>query len=163
MFNKFCTNIFFCAALLLVGCNDASSQQQKMPDFTFTRLDEHPFKKSDIDSSKNSVLILFDTSCSHCQAEIADIGKKYNSFKNVNFYLITLDEKKEIDIFMNKYGKVLKNKPNVTLLKDSFREFIPKFNPTKYPSVYVYSTNLTLIEYFGGETDVKKIVAAANK
>ncbi|MDF3078818.1 MAG: alkyl hydroperoxide reductase/Thiol specific antioxidant/Mal allergen [Sphingobacteriaceae bacterium] len=158
-------NLFIVLSLLtVVGCHRAKSQQHQgsdMPDFTFYTLkDSTAFTKDDIESGKKSVLILFDTSCSHCQAEMDSIGKHYNEFKNLNFYLVTLDAKAEIARFMDKYGAALKGKKNVMILLDSGHEFIPKFQPTKYPAMYVYSEKKRLVKSFFGQKDVEEVLEA---
>ena len=132
-----------------------------MPRFTFyTYEDATPFTTDDIEHGRKSVIVLFDTNCSHCQAEIDSIGKHYDEFKKVDIYLITLDAKPEIERFMNTYGAALNGKNNVAILLDTNREFIPKFQPTKYPALYVYSENKKLIKYFAGQNDIKEIVKA---
>lgn len=150
--------------LIVVGCHGVKSQQHQgneMPDFTFYTLkDSTAFTDEDIEPGKKSILILFDTSCSHCQAEMDSIGKRYNEFKHVNFYLVTLDAKPEIATFMNKYGSGLNGKKNVTILLDSGHEFIPKFQPTKYPAMYVYSEHKKLIKSFFGQKDVEDVLEA---
>jgi len=158
IFSNFCF-------LLLIGILPTSAQTRDsiMPDFKFFRLeDSSPFTKNNIDSKKKSIIILFDTSCSHCQDEIAAIGKQYSDFKNVNLYLVSMDIKTAIEVFMEKYGKELKGRKNVTVLQDSSNDFVPKFNPTKFPAMYIYSENKKLISYFGGQKDIKEIVKVVN-
>lgn len=150
--------------LTIVGCHRVKSQQHlggEMPEFTFYRLkDSSAFTNENIEPGKKSLIILFDTSCSHCQAEMDSIGKHYNEFKKVNFYLVTLDAKPEIATFMNKYGAGLNGKKNVIILLDSAHEFIPKFQPTKYPAMYVYSEKKKLIKTFFGQKDVEEVLEA---
>lgn len=152
--------------LVMIGCQRAAKSQQSstasMPDFTFYTLgDSLPFTKANIEEGKKSIVILFDVSCSHCQDEIASIGKRFGEFQDVNFYLVSFDDKNAIQRFMASYGKVLNGKSNVRVLQDSAHEFIPKFQPTKYPALYVYSEKKTLIKYFAGESEVGDIIAAA--
>ena len=148
---------------LLAGCSNAKSQQPKaavMPDFKFYRLDDTPFTRNDITAGKKSMVILFDTSCEHCQHEMEDIGSRYADFKDINFYLVSLDDKPEITGFMQTFGKELNGKDNVTVLQDKDHLFIPKFLPTKYPAMYIYSAKQQLIEYIGGQKDVEDVIAA---
>ena len=48
---------------------------------------------------------------------------------------------------MNKYRSNLNGKKNVTLLQDLKNEFIDKFKPRKYPSMFLYSAEKKLIDY----------------
>ena len=71
-------------------------------------------------------------------------------------YLITLDSKKVLDAFMGSYGKNLLNKKNVLLLQDTNNEFIGKFGPKKYPSLFLYSAAQKLLVYSDDELDLNK-------
>lgn len=76
--------------------------------------------------------------------------------------MVSMDEAPAIKKFMNSYGKLLNNKKNVTLLQDKDRQFIPRFMPTRYPAIFIYSPQGKLIKYFSGEIDIKEIIKAAN-
>ncbi len=148
---------------IVFGCNRAAKSQQnngaEMPDFKFYRLqDSAAFQKADVEKGKKSIMILFDTSCSHCQNQMDSISQHYDQFKAINFYLVSFDDKKEIVKFMRKYGSNLDGKDNVTVLQDSGHDFIPKFQPTKYPAMYVYSEKRSLIKYLAGEAKIKDLI-----
>jgi hypothetical protein len=55
---------------------------------------------------------------------------------------------------MSKYGKNLKDKKNVTILQDPQYEFMRKFRPRKYPSMFLYSAKKELIMYDDNEKNV---------
>ena len=82
------------------------------------------------------------------------ISKHYTEFKKPAIYLITLDSKEKIDGFMNKFGNGLMNKKNVTILQDPQYEFINKFKPRKYPSMFLYSAKKDLILYDDNEKNL---------
>ena len=58
------------------------------------------------------------------------------------------------------YGKPFLNKENVIVLQDVLYEFIPKFQPVKYPSVFLYDKNKKLVLY---EKDDKKMLNVLKK
>ncbi|MXV51118.1 redoxin domain-containing protein [Pedobacter sp. HMF7647] len=166
MMKKFLTGLCCLVFIMSVGCNQSKSQQYQpptIPDFSFKTLNDKPFTRADIKSGKKSMIILFDTSCEHCQHEMKDIGNRFTDFKNVNFYLVSMDGKTEIVKFMESYGKKLYGQKNVTVLTDSLRQFIPTFQPTKFPAMYAYAANGSLIEYFSGQHDVNDIIKAINR
>lgn len=132
-----------------------------IPDFTFQTLSGNPFTKANLVSNKKIIFILFDVTCSHCQHEMQAFGKQYSKFKNVAFYLVSMDTKDAIEKFMNLYGQQMYGKPNVTVLRDFKPEFIVKFQPDKYPAIFLYGSNRRLIKYFSGQKDIKEIIAAA--
>lgn len=157
------TTLMFCCLLLFTGCVQAQTTPDTLPDFTFFKLDGGVFNKQQLSKSSHTIFILFDCGCEHCQRELVDIGKHYGDFKNVNFYLVTMDRKQEIDKFMLSYGRYLNGKPNVFLLQDKNMEFIPKFKPLRYPGIFVYSNTGKTLFSNSGTTPLKDILAALAK
>lgn len=140
-----------------------AQQPTLLPQFTFYKLDGKAFSNKDIKQGKKNLLILFDCTCEHCQRETALLNKNYASFKNVNIYMITLDEAYIIPQFFNSYAKGLNTKPNVTVLQDRNHTFIPTFLPTKYPAMFLYSATGKLQLYNSGDGGIKKLLTVVNK
>lgn len=156
-----------CSLILLFIAMSAQVQSQVrdsiMPDFEFIRVDDASvFTKSNLPSDKKVMFVLFDTSCSHCQQEALTIGKHFTEFKNIDFYFVSMDNKKSINRFMETWGKELKTKENVTVLLDTNRNFITKFQPTRFPAMYIYSEKQKLIKYFGGQKNLEEVLSAVN-
>ncbi|HCN83558.1 MAG TPA: hypothetical protein DIT07_08030 [Sphingobacteriaceae bacterium] len=154
--------IFICSVtLLMVSCFSVMAQKTVtvLPDFKFVKMDGTLFTKTQLKPQEKSIFIYFDPTCEHCQKEADEIGKRYNDFKNVSFYLISTSPKTEVNTFMQTYGKKINGKKNVMPLLDPNREFMIKFAPTQYPAIYVYSQG-KLIKYFSGTTNVNEILAA---
>jgi peroxiredoxin len=129
-----------------------------IPDFTLYRLDDNKaFTKSSLSHTDQLVLIFFDPSCRYCQEEASMIGKNLELFKNTSFYFISMQDKHLIKNFRETFGKQLKNKSNVHFLHDSRYEFMGKFNPVEYPSVFVYSPNKRLVQYLHGNIPFDKL------
>ncbi|WP_423149150.1 TlpA family protein disulfide reductase [Rubrolithibacter danxiaensis] len=150
-------------SFLLLASFPGFSQQPSgtIPDFTFYKLDNTPFTKKQLkNNGKKIMFIFFDITCSHCQEEITDIGKHYQSFKNVEFYMVSMDEVPGIRKFMGSYGKALNGKSNVTVLRDANREFIPRFQPDRYPALFLYTSQGKLIKFFSGEKSAASILKA---
>lgn len=142
------------------GVKSRIAEGAAMPGFTLYRLNNgSPFTKNDMLKGK-SIFILFDSNCDHCQHEVQAIGKHYSAFKNVNLYLVSIENKEPILKFMASYGKLLNNKKNVTILQDRDRQFISSFQATAYPAIYTYSDKNELLKYFGGQSDIKEIIKA---
>ena len=141
----------------------AQKTPDSIPDFTFFKLDGTAFNRNQLIKGEHAIFILYDCGCEHCQRELIDIGKHYSSFKNVNFYLVTMDRKQEIDKFMLTYGRFLKDKPNVILLQDKNMEFIPKFKPLRYPGIFVYSSQGKCLYSNSGTTPLQAILSALSK
>ncbi|MBP6021996.1 peroxiredoxin family protein [Ferruginibacter sp.] len=118
-----------------------------VPSFTFKKLDKSTFSNNSLEPGKFLFFVFFDTECDHCHRSITYINQHYNEFKKTAIYLITLDSAEKIIPFINKYGIGLKDKKNVTILQDTKNEFIHKFGPRKYPSLFLYSKTRELMIY----------------
>lgn len=149
--------VFYSSSIL------AQKTPDSIPDFTFFKLDGTAFNRNQIVKGEHAIFILYDCGCEHCQHELIDIGKHYSSFKNVSFYLVTMDRKQEIEKFMLSYGRFLKDKPNVILLQDKNMEFIPKFKPLRYPGIFVYSSQGKCLYSNSGTTPLQAILSALSK
>jgi peroxiredoxin len=143
---------------------DLSAQvpAETIPSFTFKRLNKNAFTNKDLEPDKLLFFVFFDTECDHCQRAIQYIGQHYGEFKKTVIYLITLDSVEKITQFMNKYGGNLKSKKNVTLLQDTKYEFMSKFNPRKYPSLFLYSSKRKLIMYEDNEQNLFRVLEYIN-
>lgn len=154
--------LLFFAAFSLKAQNNTPPTE--IPPFTFFTLEDNsPFTADELVKSGRVVLVFFDPGCGHCQQEAEAIGDHLDQFKNASFYFIAMQDKPLINAFVDKYGKKLKDRSNVTFLHDGNYEFISKFNPAEYPSLYVYSaTNKRLVKYLHGPTKINTILATVN-
>ncbi|WP_207424763.1 peroxiredoxin family protein [Desertivirga brevis] len=131
-----------------------------VPDFTLFRLDGTPFSSKQMVANKPLVFSFFDVTCTHCQTTMKLLSSHYLDLRNAAVYLVTLDRKDAVLKFLNNYGPAFLNKDNVTILQDVQYEFIPKFQPVKYPSVFLYDKNRKLVIY---EKDDKKMLSVLKK
>lgn len=127
---------------------------QILPDFEFSRLNKSPFTNNDLPKEKMLFFVFFDSDCEHCQRAIKNIDQQYGSFKKAAVYLISTDDHNKINRFISAYGEHLKNQKNVVLLRDNLNQFIAKFKPLKYPSMFLYSTQKKLVGYEDNEESV---------
>ena len=106
--------------------------------------------------------VFFDTECDHCQHAIQYINHHVQEFKKAAVYLITLDGQEKVTPFMAKYGSGLTNNKNVTLLRDINNEFLTKFRPRKYPSLFLYSAQKKLLLYDDDEQNLPRFTKQIN-
>src|SRR5258708_27050030 len=144
--------------MLMAGNTYAQIPAHTLPHFTFYRHDKSAFTNSDLLCGKMYFFLFFDSDCDHCQRAVKNIDQQYQSFQNTLICLISVDDHDKIDRFVNTYAQHLKNKKNVVLLQDNLNQFIPRFKPYKYPSMYLYSTDKKLIDYENNEPTVFRIV-----
>lgn len=155
--------IQFVFSLLLFSVNaDAQKPAANIPEFTFYRFDKTTFTNKDLATGKPLFFIFFDVSCEHCQETINYINQHYREFKKASICLITLDDMDRVDNFMNRYGPDLRIKDNVILLRDMNNEFISKFRPGKYPSMFLYSSKWRLLLYSDEEASLPRFVQLIN-
>ena len=150
-YNKliFVKQVFSILAFVFLVHTGSTAQEpaKKIPEFSFSRLDKTAFTNKDLATNKLLLFVFFDVECEHCQHAIKFIAEHYNNFKNTAIYLLTLDSQEKMTVFLNKYGGKLTAKKNVTLLQDTRQEFINKFKPRKYPSLFLYSKTKELLMY----------------
>ena len=120
---------------------------QTVPAFNFYMLDKTAFANKNLASGKMLFFLFFDPTCDHCQHAMTNLNTHYNDYKKAAVYLICLDSKETINTFISKYAPDLKGKKNITLLQDTKNEFITKFHPRKYPSMFLYDSNKKLLDY----------------
>ncbi|MGN6212076.1 TlpA family protein disulfide reductase [Parafilimonas sp.] len=129
----------------------AQAPAQTVPTFNFYRFDKITFTNKDLPTGKMLFFFFFDPSCEHCQQAMSNLNKNFKQYANAAVYLISADDPKVITAFMDKYAPSLKNKKNVTLLVDTKNEFLEKFKPIRYPSMFLYSSKNVLLDYEDNE------------
>jgi peroxiredoxin len=137
---------------LLLTCRvSAQTPALTIPDFNFFRLDKSLFTNKNLEADKMMFFFFFDSDCEHCQHAAMNLNQHYTEYKNAAIYLLSLDEQETINRFINTYAPNLKGKKNVTLLQDTKNEFINKFKPRRYPSMFLYSAEKKLLDYEDNE------------
>ncbi|MGZ8558637.1 MAG: TlpA family protein disulfide reductase [Chitinophagaceae bacterium] len=134
-----------------------------IPEFNFFKLNKSLFTNKNLASGKMIFFVFFDTDCDHCQHAIQYINQHSEEFKKAAVYLITLDDQEKITLFMGKYGNNLKGNKNITILQDLKNEFLPKFRPRKYPSLFLYSAKKELIMYDDNPQNLFRFTQQINK
>jgi thioredoxin-related protein len=140
----------------------AQAQPVDLPSAVFYRANGSKLSTMEFPKNKKSLIIFFDATCPHCQRVVANLSKQSSKLSKVNLYLISQDEFRSINYFMNNFGKPLQTMKNVTVLRDGYFVFIPVFHPRQYPSLYLYGTDRKLILFSSDENDVQKFLSLIN-
>lgn len=148
--------------LLIAGSVSAQGPAEMIPDFHFFKADKTPFANQQLTKGKKLFFIFFDATCDHCQHAFQYMNQHHREFDKAAVYFITLDNPATTAVFFNQYGKNLLHKRNVTILQDLNNEFIRKFNPRKYPSLFLYSTHGKLILYDDNEQNLFRFTQLIN-
>ncbi len=133
--------------LFLLSNTYTQTPSNQIPPFRFCTLDNTSFTNKDLFLGKMTLIIFFDVTCDHCKQAIKVLNDRYKECDKLAIYLISLDSKFEIRLFLNQNGSNLMDKKNVTILQDCNNEFIRDFGPRKYPSIFIYSTEQKLQLY----------------
>ncbi len=150
--------LFFWGPLKIAGQKPVAT----VPVFTFYKADNSPFTNAQLASGKMLFFVFFDVTCENCRHAIQYIDNHGIAFKNAAVYLISLDEWDKVKLFLNKYGPRLENKTNITILRDTRNEFISKFSPVKYPSLFLFSAQKKLILYDDNEQNLNRFIQKIN-
>ncbi len=147
---------------LIISLVGISTYAQKpavfMPAFKFYTAQNRGFTKEQVSPGKATLVVFFDGTCGHCQKVMTILAREHEALAQANVLLVSLDEFKTINYFMEHYGKALIGKRNVTLLQDRDHVFIPLFKPTKYPAMFVYGADQRLRIYSSDDTDIDKVL-----
>jgi peroxiredoxin len=120
---------------------------QTVPAFEFARFDKTAFTNKNLTSDKPLFFFFFDCTCDHCQHAMTYLNANFKDYKKAAIYLISLDSVQTINNFLHKYAPDVIGQKNVTVLLDTKSEFITKFKPRKYPSLFLYDANKKLLDY----------------
>jgi len=150
-------------AILLFFNVAAQTPAATVPAFQFYKADGKAFNRSQITGNRKSLFVFFDATCSHCQKTMLQLSKRYAELEKLNIYLVSLDQHITMNDFMSHYGKNLIGRKNVLLLEDRDHVFIPLFQPSKYPSLFLYSPKNTLLFNTSGDTQLPELFVAVKK
>ena len=153
----------FFLAFILAACSLTVAAQSPisgtdMPKAIFYNSDGSNFYTDRIPKGSKSLLMLFDATCEHCQKVVANLSKRSKELAGANLYLISQDELRSINYFMDNFAKPLQHLKNVTVLQDRDHVFIPLFHPKQYPALYLYSKDKKLDFYSSNERDVSRFM-----
>jgi peroxiredoxin len=151
---------FLC--ILISNIVSAQKPAETIPNFTFFKLDNTPYTDKDLPNGREIFFVFFDVTCDHCQQTIKILSAHINEFQGISIYLVTLDSKTKLSSFFNEFGKNLPAQKNVLILQDLRNMFIRQFGPSKYPSVFLYSSSKKLILYSDEDQYLEKFLKLIN-
>jgi hypothetical protein len=160
------TLTFCLISVFLFGCTrpskeDTSSNQvsqqttNDLPLMTITKTDGSRISLNTLEG--NTVLVLFNADCDHCQREAKEIREHINSFKNYSLYFISADPLPALEKFGNDFD--LLGQPNIYFGSTSVESVLKSFGPIPTPSIYIY-LDQRFVKKFNGEVQIEKILQA---
>jgi len=113
---------------------------------------------ADIPTGQPLIVIGFSPTCTHCQAETADIIKNIERFKNVRICFTTDFPLKEMQVYYRYYK--LKQYPNIIMGRDSTSAFLNYFKATAVPYTAVYDPQKRLKRVMNGQAAAANLAKA---
>lgn len=150
--------VIFSVFFLLIT-SSVFSQVRSLPEFRFFRMDNGAeVTHKNVTPGKKTLFVFFDTECPHCRVAITEYNHNQAKLNDINIFLITRDQKAVVNSFLNEVGTKLIAKKNVTVLSDNQNQFIGKFLPKKFPSMFLFGANRQLLIYTDEEKDIPVIL-----
>jgi thioredoxin-related protein len=103
-----------------------------------------------------TIIILFNTTCEHCQYEAKEIKKSISSFSQASILMISSEPIKTIKAFSEQYG--LNNEASVSFTKINRENIFETFGSVSIPHIFIYNKDRKLIKEFKGETKIEAIL-----
>lgn len=153
--------IFSTALLILHGCTTLKKKEEprglsnELPYLAYTDL-QTGATASTRDLPGNSILILFNCDCDHCQREASEISTKGSFFKNHELYFIASDSAHHIQNFSKRFG--LEGKKNMHMGRAEYMDIFMNFGAIPTPAIYIYSKEKKLVKSFMGETPLEELI-----
>jgi peroxiredoxin len=144
--------------------NTAIGQSARIPEFSFRKMsDGSDFTQKQLTKGKKSFFLFFDTECPHCKVAVSTWNENTAALSGLNAVIVTMDKASAAVPFLQKNGPKLLGLKNVSLVQDMSRQFIARFLPKKYPSMFLYSESGSLMHYTDEEKDIPYIISLIRK
>ncbi len=145
------------AAARLPAQSASQSPAKTVPAFRFTTHDHHIFANTDLPKGKMLLFVFFDPDCEHCQHALRAMDQRPGAYQHAVVYLVSMSSWDKIDLFAATYAPHLTGQKQVLLLQDETGGVIMKFSPIRFPSLYLYSTDQSLLDYEDNENSLFRI------
>ena len=109
------------------------------------------------DSTKKTMVIFFNSKCSHCKYELSELNNNIEKFENVRICFFTIEK----DFFQKPIVERWKNlytAPNVSFGIVNKSSYENKFGSMVTPSIFLFSTSSKLIKKIDGEMKIERLV-----
>ena len=162
-------------ALLLVIVTGLSawSQKDSVPSPPYLRFPTVPplkilkvdsatyFTKDDVRKNRQTLIMIFNPGCEHCQHETKEITANIEKFKNIQIVMTTPESFGKMKDFYKEYK--LKDYPNITVGRDEHFTLPSFYYIHNLPFLAFYDKKQKLISVHEGTFSVEKILEEFNK
>lgn len=150
--------------LWICSGNLAFGQVQSIPECRFMRMSgTGTFSPKDLKPGKKTLFLFFDTECPHCMQAISEWNDNHTSLDGINAVLLTMDPPAAAIPFLRNFADRIIAKKHVVTAIDTDRQFIARFLPRKYPSMFLFSEKGALLQYTDEEKDIPSLIRTIRK
>lgn len=115
----------------------------QLPAFTFLAANGKTLSTADLPRNKPVLIIFVDVDCDHCQKAVRHMNDSAALFSRIPLYMVSIAEEPRLQAFARKYGPRLK----AQWLRDPDARNMVRFNPVRYPAMFLYSPEKRLLDY----------------
>lgn len=155
---------FILFAWFLQRCNPADSKPVNMgqlESLNLLSLDSSRFQLTQGQLRQSLLLIVFNPTCDHCQAEAREITANIEKLKDVTILMIASVQLKDIQEFAIDYG--MSELENVHFVYTSPLYGYQFFGGIQLPHLRLYDRDFKMIKSFSGSASVDEIVLQLNR
>ncbi|MDZ7650681.1 MAG: protein disulfide isomerase family protein [Cytophagales bacterium] len=105
------------------------------------------------------VLVLFNSTCEHCQYELGQIKENIANFNEVELVFLSTESISTI----RQVAKVFESGSNVNFVKIKPEDVYENFGTVRFPTILIYNTAGKLLKEFKGETKIEAILQYARQ
>lgn len=156
------------SAILLMSSHVLFAQQDtsvpylkspNLPAFSLVKVpDSTVFEIAEKQSSKSTLLIVFNTECELCQYEINEIRENISLFKNTRIILASPQDFVTLKAFYKSFG--IAAIPGIVMGRDNGYKTGAYFRVRSYPSMFLYDKEGKFVKRFNGSETIKEIAGA---
>ena len=133
-----------------------SEQLQTMPDFQLLSMDSTVFTRNNLDLRQPTVIVFFNSECSHCQYEAKAITENISKFVNVNLLMMSSEPLTRIRAFVVDYELDLHREIYLTQIREEV--VFDTFGSISVPHIFIYNQQQKLVKEFKGEVKIEAIL-----
>jgi len=109
--------------------------------------------------AKPVVLVLFNSTCEHCQYELGQIKENIANFNEVELVFLSSESIATIKQVAEGFDSV----SNLNFVKINPEDVYENFGTVRFPTIFIYNTTGKLVKEFKGETKIEAILQYARQ
>ncbi len=100
------------------------------------------------------VLVIFNSTCEHCQYELSQIKNNMSNFNNLELVFLSSESISVI----KRVALLFESAPNVSFVKINPEHLYDSFGTVRFPTIFIYNSVGTLVKEFKGEVKIDAIL-----